>query len=139
MAKLLRTSLEQLPAVEHSLFESAEYPAMDADEVNSKRSPNSPSIGSQRAQPRLLLEIPQAQERLQLTHFEMPRAVAKTRGRQPEPRYSLSRDSRARFRRGARETGQPRQLLRRATARQSAVLFETGAQAELRVAAELLF
>jgi hypothetical protein len=49
VAKLLRTPLEQLLVVGHSLFESAEYPEMEPAEGNSKRSPNSPSVGLQRA------------------------------------------------------------------------------------------
>src|SRR2546430_1656830 len=63
VAKLLRSPLEQLLAVAHSLFESAEYPAMEPAEANSKRSPNSPSVDRQRAKPRLLVEISQSRER----------------------------------------------------------------------------
>src|SRR6266516_5984457 len=135
-AKLVRKRLEQQSVVAHSLFESAEHPAMQP-EANSKRPPHSPAVGSQTAQRRSRLVRLQLRERSKLNHSGPP-AVAKIRARQPEPRFSLSRDSRARFCQSPPETGRQRVLLRRATARQRATLFAAVAPAWPRLAAELL-
>src|SRR6266487_903507 len=92
-AKLLPERSEQLLEIEHSLFESAEYLAMQP-EANSKPSPHLPAVGSHSAQPGLLLEMPQSRANSLPKHFG-PVAVAKTRARQSELRPSLSRDSHA--------------------------------------------
>ena len=97
MAKSVRKRSKQLVAIEHSLFESAEYPALQP-EASLKRSPHSPAVGShsgsRSAQPGLLLEMPQSRARSASKHFG-PLAVAKTRARQSKLRPSLSRDPRA--------------------------------------------
>ncbi len=71
---------EQVLAIEHSLFESAEYPALQP-EASLKRSPHSPPVGShsgsRSAQPGLLLEMPQSRAQSLSKHFG-PLAVAKT-------------------------------------------------------------
>src|SRR5439155_472140 len=71
-------------------------------------------------------------------HHSGPPAVAKIRARQPEPRFPLSRASRARLCQSPPETGRQRLLLGRATARQRATLFAAVAPAWPRLAAELL-
>ena len=55
LAKLLRKRLEQLFAIQHSLFESAEHPAAQPG-ANSKPSPHPPAVGSETAQPQSHLE-----------------------------------------------------------------------------------
>ena len=95
-AKLLQERSEQLLEIEHSLFESAEYLAMQPvqPEANSKPSPHLRGVGSHSAQLSLLLEMPQSRANSLPKHFG-PLAVAKTRARQPEPQSSWSRESRA--------------------------------------------
>ena len=65
--------------------------------------------------------------------------MAKIPVRQREPRFSLSRDSDARFCQSAPAVRRLRSVLRRAAARQSAMLLATSAPGEPRVAVELLF
>src|SRR6266480_1587985 len=57
-AKVLPRRSEQLLAIEHSVFESVEYPAMQPA-ANLKRTPHSRAVGSDSAQSSLLLEMPQ--------------------------------------------------------------------------------
>ena len=77
---------EQLLAIEHSVFESVEYPAMQPA-ANLKRSPHSRAVGSDSAQWSLLLEMPQSGVQSPSKHFG-PLAVAKARARRPEPQSS---------------------------------------------------
>ena len=90
LATLLRKRLDQLLAVEHSLFESAEHPAAQPG-ANSKPSPHPPVVGSETAQPHSHPGTLQSRERSSSTHFG-PLVMAKIRGRQSEPRFFLSRD-----------------------------------------------
>src|SRR5205809_4184176 len=72
LVKLFRKPLEQLLAVQHSLFEAAEHRTMQQPGASSKRSPHLWSIGLGPAQPRLLLEMPQSRECSQSPHFGTP-------------------------------------------------------------------
>src|SRR2546430_10360881 len=80
-AKLVRKRLEQQSVVAHSLFESAEHPAMQP-EANSKRPPHSPAVGSPTAQRRSRVVRPPPREGTKMKHSGTP-AVGENPGRHP--------------------------------------------------------